>query len=124
MNNNGYTYVSPEVALRITSAKAGFALQRAVGVFYRTSNNIWRIKFNIYQTIASGTNADFEIIGIKFAFTQAVAGSTNGSYMVNSCTNIGDGQILARAGANVTNYYASGDCELSEKPTYYLPQDL
>lgn len=129
-NAGGYAYISPEVNLQVTSVRPGFVLNKAVAVFYKTLNGIWRMSFNIEQTLNATTTCDFTIVNIIAASTttlgQAVAVDYNSATAIGGAriNTGGSGTILSRPSTNVTNACYSGDIELASKPTAYLPDGV
>jgi hypothetical protein len=124
MNNiNSYLYVSPEISLDVTSATAGYAKNRAVAVFYLTSNNVWRMKGNINASLTNGTTITVTIMGIVFAsVNQAVTayGSAGGCNAYATANNL---TIVCTMTAT-TAVALSFDLELASKPSYYIGDDI
>lgn len=124
MDRGGFEYISPEVNLTVTSAGAGFVLTLAKAVFKKTSNNIWRMSFNINCSLTASTTIVLVISGVTFPASNqggglAPQGGVAGSWIAN-----GGGSQLAFYFASSTFGYSSGEVELASKPTAYLPDGV
>lgn len=120
-----YAYVSPELDLTVTSAKAGFVLTRAKGIFYKTNNGKWYLEGNIAWTITSGTSADITIGGIDPYATQHFPCTTLSGVSMYRCTMGSSGATSITSSGNATNFYATFRIELLSKPTgYAIPADV
>jgi hypothetical protein len=127
-NAGGYAYISPEVNLNVTSANVGYVLKRAVGVFYKTSNNIWRLKGNINADM-NDTALAIAIVGIVFknvsGFAQAVTATfATNRYGIAVYADPGTTNIYATASGATAGLRLSFDVELDSKPTAYLPDGV
>jgi hypothetical protein len=128
MEKGGYAYVSPEVRLNLTSAEGGFTVVSATGRFIKTSNNIWRMKFNISYSVTSGakTGMSFNIVGILSNLRQSVnCMSEVATTMYYAIFSVGVNSItIAHLSVATVNYYVTGDVVLASKPTAYLPDGV
>lgn len=117
-----YLSTSKQVNLTVTSAAAGFAVTRAVGVFYKDSNEVWRLKANITVAITAATSLSMTISGVTFntssGYQSGCGWAQNGGYVAVRISN-SDGTIYCIM-ANSTYVCISLDCELASKPTLYI----
>jgi len=110
-----------QYTLNITSAAAGFAVSRAIGIPYKTIDGTWRFRFNIAFTTNAAALVLITIADIIFkndpaSLKQAVAVlldlDASSSYALG-----GTGGIYAYSGAgNSSNWYLSADLELDGRP--------
>ncbi len=123
-----YAYVSPQVDLIVTGqvGDAAFSLLNGKGVFYKTSNNIWRLRFNLYYTQTNSSTADITIGNVSWAEHQAVSACQSVvNRRIQGVTNNTGGLIYVETGVASTTFYVSGDVELASKPTgYNLPDEV
>ena len=115
------------VALAVTSAQAGWAVQSGNFVPYRTISGQWRLRFNIYgtYTAANITTLAVTIAGIAFpAYNQTIAGSLGASATATSLQAIfatastANLNIYVTSTGNTAAAYFSGDVDLASQPTW------
>lgn len=130
MDRGGYEYISPQVNLNITfSGVTNGTVVRAVGVFKKTLNGIWRLEFNIHATHdvdADYTIAITGIVGVN-GIRQAISfsqGTTATVIYEFAYLDGNSGNIVIRLGANTATTFLSGNVELGTKPTAYLPDGV
>lgn len=122
----GLVQQTPQTALTVTSAQAGYATTRAVGIAYTDINGAWRAKGNLSFTITSATVTGFSLAFSGTVFktgpVQAVAGFYlgNGTIIPRCYITSGAGTITVDSvSANtVTGMMLSFDVELDSKPTW------
>ena len=119
-----------EVALTVTSAQAGWATTRAVGIFYADSAGVWRLRFNI-----SGAFNSASISSITVSLTNVVFKAATNNYQAVSAMfqgastlaiqsafathNTADISIYVTPANTVSGLSISGDVELNAEPTTY-----
>jgi hypothetical protein len=117
--NTGYT----DKQYDLTVTGTGWTTTRAVGVPYQTINGVWRMKFNMYGTIASGTRSGLSVnvTGVVSAYAQAISALTDNASLSfyraysGASTNLLD---FSHASGTTTTYFYSGDIELASKPSF------
>jgi hypothetical protein len=118
---------SPQKQFALTVTGPGgsnWATTRAVGVPYFTVDGTWRLKFNILGTVdsASRTSLTITIDGITFAAVDQActgyAGAGNPSLHPIIAAASANTIYIGHTTLNSTYYAASGDVELTSKPTW------
>ena len=127
-----YAYVSPQLDLAV-SGYAGSTNIRSVGIFYKTSNGAWRMKFNIAHTSVAGQNHTFTFTGVVFknvaGFYQNISFAPSGyskpvgyAYCSPNASTLA---VTVETGTTTNAWRVSGDVELNAKPTgYAIPGDV
>ena len=121
--------VTPMTAQTALTASASptATITRAVGIAYTDIGGVWRLRFNIMWTVASGTrtSATLTLSGVTFKnvtnLAQAISVTSNvgASAYQQGYVNPNTGVItVEHASATTTSYYVSGDVELESKPTW------
>lgn len=118
--------VETERQLTLAVSGANWTTTRAVGIIYKTSNDIWRLRFNIHGTLsAAAGNFTGTITGVVFysGADQAITATLSDPGVGNSIAT--RQEVLS----NTATFYVedsattfdkllvSGDVELKEKPT-------
>ena len=126
---SNFTKQTKEIALTVTSAQAGWATTRAVGIFYADSLGNWRLRFNIKGTFTSAvlTTIVASIGGVAFksGFTQSISGWWGAGFFQDAYASGATGTIAldmpnsSGGGVTVSYVYFSGDVELDSEPTTY-----
>ena len=126
-----YEYVSPQVLL--TVAGANWTTIRAVGVFYKTNNGIWRVNGNVSGTAAAApgtltlaiTGVVFKNVAVNYVGI-SVTDASNYSQYLTGYPSPNTGNIILHAVA--TGWKDAGfsfDLELDAKPTVAgIPSDV
>ena len=85
-----YAYVSPEMDLQVSLE--GWTTKYAKVIFYKTSNGIWHMRFNLKGIMegASRTGITLAVAGVDFSpyittYSQGIVGWCSGAVM-NYCT--------------------------------------
>lgn len=124
-----YEYVSPELDLTVTGTN--YVSVRAVGIFYKTTNGTWRMKFNLTGTMTATNSRALTIAGVVFKNTtdyyQSVSSHSNANtvYNTHAYCNPNADTIRYTFSNNTTVIRSSGDVELDAKPTgYAIPSDV
>lgn len=132
--NATHKYISPSCSLIVTGNE-GFSLVKSTAYFYLTSNNIWRMKFDIKFSKTNNTNAiTLTISGISFstfssstkALNIAMNNTETGYAKISGTNNI---IINSLGGGNpgqpaYDGAHVGGDIDLSSIPTAYLANTL
>lgn len=124
-----YAYVSPLILLTVTGTN--YVSVRAVGIFYKTTNGTWRMKFNLTGTMTATNSRALTIAGVVFKNTteyyQSVSSHSNANtvYNTHAYCNPNAGTIQYTFSNNTTVIRSSGDVELDAKPTVAgIPSDV
>jgi len=121
------TPMTAQTALTASASSPTATITRAVGIAYTDIGGVWRIRFNIMWTVASGTrtSATLTLSGVTFKnvtnLAQAISVTSNvgASAYQQGYVNPNTGVItVEHASATTTSYYVSGDVELESKPTW------
>lgn len=111
-----------ESTVTFSSTPTGWTLTRAVFVPYKTTNDVWRLKFNIYATVTGFTGSittTIDGVTFKTGVSQSfVYEPLLGGKVGLGWTTGGGGTIRFNSEATSTNIIASGDVELDGKPTW------
>jgi len=121
------TPMTAQTALTASASSPTATITRAVGIAYTDIGGVWRLRFNIMWTVASGTrtSATLTLSGVTFKnvtnLAQAISVTSNvgASAYQQGYVNPNTGVItVEHASATTTSYYVSGDVELESKPTW------
>jgi len=121
------TPMTAQTALTASASTPTATITRAVGIAYTDIGGVWRLRFNIMWTVASGTrtSATLTLSGVTFKnvtnLAQAISVTSNvgASAYQQGYVNPNTGVItVEHASATTTSYYVSGDVELESKPTW------
>lgn len=129
MDRGGYEYISPVVNLNISQVTATLSVvNSATAVFYKTSNNKWKMNFNVVITLnnSARTSCQIAVGGVVFS---SIAQSCSASSSVAAATVglprvTGSNLEVYHANQSTTTYFFSGDVDLASKPTAYLPDGV
>lgn len=118
---HGVTY-NNGVTLSLTSAQAGFVVNRAVFIPYQMQDGTWRLKWNIRVNITSATLTALTMTlnGVVFNDSWACSGLWGGNALgVRAFVNAGANTLTVESSSVTTSAAShSGDVELTAKPTW------
>lgn len=118
---HGTTY-NGGIAPTVTSAQAGFTVNRAVFIPYQMQDGTWRLKWNIRVNITSATlsSLSMNLNGVVFMDSWACSGLWGANAVgVRAFVNAGSNTIAIESGSVTTSAAShSGDVELTSKPTW------
>lgn len=118
---HGTTY-NGGIAPTVTSAQAGFTVNRAVFIPYQMQDGTWRLKWNIRVNITSATlsSLSMNLNGVVFTDAWACSGLWGANAVgVRAFVNAGSNTIAIESGSVTTSAAShSGDVELTSKPTW------
>lgn len=115
-----YTNGTPSVSGSIT-----YTVVRGVLVPYQTLEGSWRLRFNIYGTVASGARTSYTL-----TFSGVTFKNVANYYQACDCYHVGTevgicyaspntGDVTVNHVSNTVTFYGfSGDVELNGKPTW------
>lgn len=118
---HGVTY-NNGVTLSLTSAQAGFSVNKAVFIPYQMQDGTWRLKWNIRVNITSATLTALTMTlnGVVFNDSWACSGLWGANALgVRAFVNAGANTLTVESSSVTTSAAAhSGDVELTAKPTW------
>lgn len=124
-NIGGHIYISPVVNLKVSSATAGWVDYFSKAIFYKTSNGIWYMHFDLNGGLTSGTTVTINIAGVNIRNANyGGSGGASGASTPIACALSSATQIRGNWTTGATSYYMTGDFELLDKPTAYLPDGV
>lgn len=127
---NTYPFEMNANQVDLTVTGTNWTTTRAVGLAYKTLNEVWRLRFNIVGARASGSsiaNYVLTISGITFKTLsagtgQGIFGDSDGApgaaivtYALSGSSNM---QIYYSSSTNTLTHHFFGDVELDSKPTW------
>jgi hypothetical protein len=131
-NTNAFGLVAPTKGtfqMTVTSGQAGWATQRASGIYYQDQDGNHRLKFNVFGTFTSATltGVSAAITGVTFKnianYSQAISGlmlaggsgAILGTYVG---PNTGNLSLSCASSTTCTGVIWSGDVELESRPSW------
>lgn len=109
---NGY------IQYDLTVTGTNWTTTKAIGVPY-SANGAWRLRFNIKGTVSVGvTSLDLTIAGTTYANTDVAISGNAGVADWAKAKTASPTAVRIECGASATSFTASGDVELTSKPTW------